>query len=403
MGRGKGVELSQSVVGDRAAVESLYEREAGRVFAYCYARIGSRSLAEWAVGATFDRAREQAANGGLPDQELDWLLRTADKFCSPTLKLGEEQLAAGGALVLRDWNGASFDQIAAELDEHRTKLETARQELSPWRRLLGAIGIGPGGWLQGAFGGATALKAGAAAVAVTGAVVVVGTPVGDRLHDTIDSPAKKPTPAVVTPAATGDTTPGTAQTGSGGTAPPANGQTTAKTPAKSGGAKTPKPGATQSGGSSSAPAAAAGGGQTAAPSAAGTTTSARPTSGVSGGTGVQTTPGETPPAAGKVTTTAARVTLPRTPTTSTPTVSTPAPVTTPTVATPTVSTPTVPTPTVSTPSVTTPTVSTPTASVPTPTVSTPSAPVPTPSVTVAQPPPVTVSTPVVTVTTPKLP
>src|SRR5436190_23448408 len=110
---GRGLSLSQSVIGDRAAIESLYQRESGRVFAYCYARLGSRSLAEWAVGATFDRAREQAANGGLPDHELDWLLRTADKFCSPRLRLGADELADDGALVLGDWKGASFDQIAA--------------------------------------------------------------------------------------------------------------------------------------------------------------------------------------------------------------------------------------------------------------------------------------------------
>ena len=62
---------------------ALRARRRGAVFAYCYARVGSRNLADWAVTATFDRARAALGNGGIPDPQLDWLLRTADKFCAP--------------------------------------------------------------------------------------------------------------------------------------------------------------------------------------------------------------------------------------------------------------------------------------------------------------------------------
>ena len=121
-------------MGDRAAVESLYKRESGRGSAYCYARLGSRSLAEWAVAATFDRARDQAADGGLPDHELDWLLRTADKFCSPRLKLGARRACRRRRPRTRRLERRGFDQIAAELDAHRARLEAAQ---------AGALAVAP--------------------------------------------------------------------------------------------------------------------------------------------------------------------------------------------------------------------------------------------------------------------
>jgi hypothetical protein len=70
----------------------LLGRNACRLFAYCYARVGTRNVAEWAVEATFDRARAALESGTLPEQgeELDWLLRTADKFCGPRLRLRSE-------------------------------------------------------------------------------------------------------------------------------------------------------------------------------------------------------------------------------------------------------------------------------------------------------------------------
>src|SRR4051794_20736363 len=97
----------------QTGVEGLYEQTAGPVFAYCYARVGSRPMAEWAVTATFDRARAAASNGGIPEPELDWLLRTADKFCAPRLRLGRGLVAAESVLVLQDWRGRSFDEIEA--------------------------------------------------------------------------------------------------------------------------------------------------------------------------------------------------------------------------------------------------------------------------------------------------
>src|SRR3954452_17847527 len=96
-----------------AGVEQLYSETAGPVFAYCYARVGSRNVAEWAANATFDRARAALGNGGIPAPQLDWLLRTADKFCAPKLCLDARPLES--MVVLQDWGGRSFDEIANEL------------------------------------------------------------------------------------------------------------------------------------------------------------------------------------------------------------------------------------------------------------------------------------------------
>jgi hypothetical protein len=192
------VRLSENVTVAQTAVQDLYDRNAGRLFAYCYARIGTRELAEWAVGATLDRARAALANGGLPEHELDWLLRTADKFCGPRLRTGDGGLAESRALVLDDWEGLTFDQIASRIEASNEALERARGQLSPWRRVLGVLNVGSlVSWAKAALTGASAVKTAAAVVAITGAAVVVGSPVGDRLHDAVrpSSKAKLPAPA----------------------------------------------------------------------------------------------------------------------------------------------------------------------------------------------------------------
>jgi hypothetical protein len=176
-------------------------------------RVGSQSVAEWAVTATFDRARAALANGGLPEQELDWLLRTADKFCAPRLRLRDSALAGPGALVLDDWDGLTFDQIVSRLEASGEALERARGELSPWRRILGAFNLTPlVSWLKAALAGASAVQTAAAVVAVTGAVVVVATPVGDRLHAAV-MPSSKPKPATPASKAPDAARPGHAQAG----------------------------------------------------------------------------------------------------------------------------------------------------------------------------------------------
>src|SRR3954469_23963000 len=101
--------------------DQLHAEHSGRLFAYCYARVGSRNVAEWAVDATFDRARAALENGGIAEPQLDWLLHTADKFCAPKLCLDARHVES--MVVLQDWRGRSFDEIANELDARFTRLE----------------------------------------------------------------------------------------------------------------------------------------------------------------------------------------------------------------------------------------------------------------------------------------
>jgi hypothetical protein len=302
----------------RPAVEEntetqLYERHAGRVFAYCFARVGTRNVAEWAVTATFDRARDALQNGGLSEPELDWLLRTADKFCGPRLRLRSGALDASGALVLADWDGLTFDEIAARLEASREQLDRARGELSPWRRVLGVLNLGPlVSWAKGAFTGASAVKAIAAAVAFTGAVVVVGTPIGDRLHDAVAPGQQSPAPARSEPGGAAPVSSSPGRAGRPGVTPAYGAQATpvrAKgTPARSG------PGAARS---------------TSAPGQAG----AEPSSAPSGTAGQPITP----------TGAASPSSSPAAPAVSVPTVSAPA-----------AQTPTAPEPTLTVPTSTTP-------------------------------------------------
>jgi hypothetical protein len=213
-------------------LDSLYEQNGGRVFAYCYARVGSRDVAEWAVNATFDRARAALADGGIDEPELDWLLRTADKFCAPKLCL-DARLES--MLVLQDWHGYSFDEIAIDLEARFARLEEERSRLTPWRRILSGFNLGPAiAWVRGLFGGLSAVKATATAIALFGAIGLVATPLAAKLHHAVRPASHEPPPAQ-SPADSSVLTPG-----SGGTAQPGRAQANAPAAQVGGGAVTTK-------------------------------------------------------------------------------------------------------------------------------------------------------------------
>jgi DNA-directed RNA polymerase specialized sigma24 family protein len=397
---------NESLTVAQTGVEELYEQTAGPVFAYCYARVGSRSMAEWAVTATFDRARAAVSNGGVPEPELDWLLRTADKFCAPRLRLDGGALAGESVLVLQDWRGRSFDEIEAELTARQARLEEERSRLTPWRRLLGALNLGPAlSWAKGLFAGASAVKATAAAVAVVGAIAVVATPIATKLHDAVNPPAKKHAPTRGGGATTPVPAHGTAATPEPGPARSghAPAAVAATTGAAAGTARSHGVGSSTGASSTSSPSTSSRGGTT----PAGHTGGAQPTSsGVaaptrSGGQGQPTGGGAAPSTSPKPKLPQNQTISPPAPSVKPPTVtaSTPTAPTTALPQTPTVSTPTVPstsdvTPTVpsvsDTPTPTVPSVSTPsvpsTGSAPNPpSVSTPSVPPPPPAPTVTAP------------------
>ena len=147
----------------RDAIALLYERHSSRIFGFCLSRLGSREDAEDAMQMTFLNAQRGLGRGVVPEFELAWLFKIAQNVChnrhqsakrrgrveaphdldslqdviaSPErggsgVSLGELTQALGTiparqrkALLLREFQGYSYDEIAAELDVTVAAVET---------------------------------------------------------------------------------------------------------------------------------------------------------------------------------------------------------------------------------------------------------------------------------------
>jgi RNA polymerase sigma factor (sigma-70 family) len=192
-------------------------------------QLGSREEAEDAVQSTFLNAHRALQRGVRPDAELAWLFKIAHNVCltrrrsswrrgrveapsdlqsvqdvlpAPAREQADELIRLPDALaempvkqrraiLLREWQGLSYREIAEELRLSQSAVETlifrARRtlasnlEVEPDRngllaRVRQAFDVGTiAAALKTLFAGGTAIKATAAAVAVTGAVVVAKT------------------------------------------------------------------------------------------------------------------------------------------------------------------------------------------------------------------------------------
>jgi RNA polymerase sigma-70 factor, ECF subfamily len=208
------------------ATRRLYERHSSRIFGFCLSRLGSREEAEDAVQTTFLNVQRGLGRGVVPEFELAWLFKIAQNVChnrhqsarrrgrveatqdldalqdviaSPdrtaAVSLAELTRALGAiparqrrALVLREFEGCSYDEIAGELGVSIAAIETllfrARRAVAleleksgatPRSQRAGAAAsvVELVRWL---FGGAAAplkLAAVAAAVATTATLSVV--------------------------------------------------------------------------------------------------------------------------------------------------------------------------------------------------------------------------------------
>jgi RNA polymerase sigma-70 factor, ECF subfamily len=201
--------LGPSALADEA-FEALYEQYSRRVFGYCLKWLRSREEAEDAVQTTFLYAMRGLRRGVVPKFDEAWLLAIARNVCrtrtevtrrravevtrSPQLleesfaapartdELADLSEALGGlteqqrrAILLREWQGLSYREIADELDLSQAAVETllfrARRALAA--RLRGAGSFLP--WLKSfAGGGAGSLAVGATVVAVTAAGTIGG-------------------------------------------------------------------------------------------------------------------------------------------------------------------------------------------------------------------------------------
>ena len=236
-----------AAIPDTARASDLYERFAPRIFGYCLNRLGSREEAEDAVQTTFLNAFRGLSRGVVPESESAWLFKIAENVClsrhrasfrrrrveAPAdLRVVEETVAAPArpdeelipledaladmpetqrrALLLREWQGLSYREIAAELEVSQSAVEAlifrARRSLARrleaprerLRRLGQVVDVGSAlGALKGALTTGAAVKAVLAGAAVTG--LAVGVAVDRPQPRRHDAPPAQVKQAPVTP------------------------------------------------------------------------------------------------------------------------------------------------------------------------------------------------------------
>ena len=233
-----------------AATEGLYERHSDKILAYCRHQLGSREEAEDAVQTTFMNAFRALGRGVVPEAETAWLYKIAENVClsrrrsswrrnriespsdfdvieevvpGPSLQrdelIGIEAALASmpeqqrRAILLREWQGLSYREIADELELSQSAVETlifrARRSLAQgleqpesvkpkrksFRRALHALDLGTvAAALKTLLAGSAAVKATAAAVAVTAAAGTAAS-VAPKVHSA--PKAKPPAKAIV--------------------------------------------------------------------------------------------------------------------------------------------------------------------------------------------------------------
>ncbi|MBX5474987.1 MAG: sigma-70 family RNA polymerase sigma factor [Thermoleophilia bacterium] len=236
------------------AARALYERYASQVFRYCLRQLGGREEAEDAVQSTFLNVFRGLKRGVVPESESAWLFTIARNVClsrrrsswrrgriespadfdvveetTPAPARGEDELIGlqdalermpetqRRAILLREWRGLSYREIAEELELSQAAVETlvfrARRTLAhgleqpqqpPRRRVSRAADLGNvvaaiESLLVG--GGATAKVAATVAV-VSATTVVAAPPVERHLHRHHGRPAGSPQPRWSTTAPT---------------------------------------------------------------------------------------------------------------------------------------------------------------------------------------------------------
>lgn len=210
-----------------AAAARLYERHGRHVFTYCLRRLRSREEAEDALQTTFFYACRGLRRGVVPAQEIAWLLKIAKNVClshwdesrrrnghelahdpsaleslESTAPSGRDELRAiqhalacltdlqQQAILLREWRGLSYREIAAELKLSTAAVEAlifrARKALAdrlesqeavppPRARPARGFGLGPLlGGMKSALGLGSAAKIAATGATLTATLVATG-------------------------------------------------------------------------------------------------------------------------------------------------------------------------------------------------------------------------------------
>jgi RNA polymerase sigma factor (sigma-70 family) len=206
----------------------LYEQYGQDIYRFCSRRLRSHEEAEDAVQNTFLRVYGALRKGIVPEFETAWLYKIAHNVCLSriagksrasefeTLHDGEFLESVGStrsssadelfgldealarmpdnlrlAILLREWQGLSYAEIAGILGVSQSAVETlifrARRHLAealeggvtkPARRALAGLNLGPAiaalrGWIVGAPGAAKLAAAGALALGLAGGGLIV--------------------------------------------------------------------------------------------------------------------------------------------------------------------------------------------------------------------------------------
>jgi RNA polymerase sigma factor (sigma-70 family) len=231
---------TETALSPESALTGLFERHGDRIFGFCLRKMGSRQEAEDAHQNTFLYAFRALQRGVRPISETAWLFKIAENAClaahrsngrrrareidhDPELigafPAGEEESGTAAALrtaldklptnqrqalLLREWRGLSYREIAAELGltvaavetlifrARRSVARTLTSDTGIRARLAGVLDLGSlVSALKGAFSGAAAVKVAAAAAVVT----LVTLPAGDTRIQTSSSVASDKTVA----------------------------------------------------------------------------------------------------------------------------------------------------------------------------------------------------------------
>jgi RNA polymerase sigma factor (sigma-70 family) len=233
------------------AAERLFQQHSGWIYGYCLRHLRSPEEAEDALQATYLNACRSLKGGFVPRADSAWLLRVAHNVCITRLRSSgrrarlewvqdsevlEETVAAPErraeelirlpealatlpeqqrrAILLREWQGLSYREVADELGLTQSAVETlifrARRSLATAleypdaRRPRALHGLNLGGLgaaLKSLLAGGVGVKAAATVAVAATATVVALDPVGWHQVIAPDSAPKSSAPAVVsTPA-----------------------------------------------------------------------------------------------------------------------------------------------------------------------------------------------------------
>jgi RNA polymerase sigma-70 factor, ECF subfamily len=230
----------------------LYERYSSRILGYCRRRLSSHEEAEDAVQHTFLNAYRSLRTGVVPHAEAAWLYKIAENVCHERRRsawrrsrievvsedgemrdavaepvrthdelagladaLGELTPNQRRAILLREWQGLSYREIAAELETTEAAIETllfrARRSLArkldrSRDRVWSGLDVGSlAAWGKSLLGGTAAKVATATVVVAAGVTAATPTP-HEQVASGQPSLAKSSTPALA-PAFVAPTTP----------------------------------------------------------------------------------------------------------------------------------------------------------------------------------------------------